>query len=189
MLVQHGQPHFLNRAAVLRRGASVIDHPIVRAFIGDVRVAEKNHDVIRKLLNVRLVEEQEIAGPRLFAIAADEGGVEKFECLRVGKLGKPVRRDVVRVIRARRGAKEFFAKRFRTDLYGNISSDGLIVFAHALIPITVVRAKRFAPGEADESGAVALFGVPFVTEFVKLHFRDPREPAAEVLAVVETAEF
>ena len=94
-MVQDGEPHFLDRTAVFRRCASVIDDPIVFAFIREPRVAKKDHDVIRKLLDVRLIEEQQVTRPGLVALAANKRGIEKLERLRIGKLGKLALGDVV----------------------------------------------------------------------------------------------
>src|SRR5688572_31532985 len=117
MMVQDGQPHFLNSAAVFWCGARVIDHPIAFAFIRVRGVTEKDHDVIRKLLYVRLIEKQQVTRQRFVAIAADERGVEKLECLRVGKLGKLAGRDIVRTVFSGGSTKEFFTEWFRAELY------------------------------------------------------------------------
>jgi len=57
-----------------------------------------------------------------------------------------------------------------------------------LKPRAIVFAQRFTPGEADEAGAVALPGAPFVAEFVELHLGNPGEPAAKTFPVVERAQ-
>ena len=86
MLVQNCEPYLLHRACIIRRSTGVIDHPIVRDFARNPWLAKKNHDVEGILLDPRLMEKDQVAGPGLLSIATDEIDVEHLQCLSIGKL-------------------------------------------------------------------------------------------------------
>src|SRR4030095_14352766 len=86
MLIQYGQAYLLHCALVGSRRPCVIDHPVVRAFAGNPRFTEKNHDVKGILMDPRLMKKEQIAGPCLLSITADETCIEHLESLTVCKL-------------------------------------------------------------------------------------------------------
>src|ERR1041384_6719764 len=88
MVVENGEFHFLDCAIVSSRRAGVIDHPISSGTAAELRVAQKNHYVIRKLLHPGLIEKKQIAGLRVAAVSAYEFGIETFQRARVGKFRK-----------------------------------------------------------------------------------------------------
>src|SRR5262252_1627727 len=88
MMIQNRQTHFLERALIGGRGSGMINHPIGCAFAVSQWVSNKNHDVIRKLLDPRLMKKQKVATLGASPIAAYKGAVEILEGAGVGELGK-----------------------------------------------------------------------------------------------------
>src|SRR5207253_3711596 len=62
MMFEHRKLDLLNRPLVCRRRTGVIDHPISLSIWRHARRAQKNHHVIRKLLDPGLIEEEQITG-------------------------------------------------------------------------------------------------------------------------------
>src|SRR5439155_20549332 len=86
VMVEHRQLNLLHCALIHRRRAGVIDDPVLRIIGRDSRRAEKNHDVIRKLLDPGLIEEQKIAGLRVAAVTTDKDCIVILQRSAIGKL-------------------------------------------------------------------------------------------------------
>src|SRR5512145_118038 len=76
MMVENGQANFLQRTFFGRRSPGVINDPVGRAFGVSNGLCDKNHCVIGKLLNPRLMEEKQIALLGVAPVAADEDAIE-----------------------------------------------------------------------------------------------------------------
>src|ERR1044071_2619511 len=86
MLVEHGETYFLDRPAIFGSRARVIDHPVGRAFRRNLRLTQKDHDVVGHLLYPGLIEEEQVARLGSPPVATDEDRVEILERARVRKL-------------------------------------------------------------------------------------------------------
>src|SRR5215204_1899098 len=185
----HGESHLADFARVRGGRARVVDEPVRRALVARARAAEEEHDVVRVLLNPRLVEEEEVAGLGLSRVAADEVAVELLERARVGELGEGAVREVRFLERAGDGAEEFLADGAALQRVGaHVGRHGVVSFAHPQQPRAVVLAQSLAPTEAHQPGAVALPLVPLPAGVVELRLGDGGEPLAEALAVAVGAE-
>ena len=167
----------------------MIDDPVRPRFSVALRLADKNHCVIRELLNPRLMEKKKIAFLGAAPVAADEHAIEILERASIGKLREPASFDVALLKRTKIYSKEFFAKRgrFKVERF-YIWRDVFVSRAHLVKPRPVVLAQRLAPREPDQSRSIAMFGVPFITGLVELHLGYCRKPASEVLTIIEPAQ-
>ena len=73
----------------------MINDPIQRAIGCNTRPAQKYHHVIRKLLDPRLVIEEQIARLSFAPIATDEHDVEILQRTSIGEFRKPAVVNVV----------------------------------------------------------------------------------------------
>src|SRR5260221_3599066 len=161
MMFKNSDLAFFYRSLVRRRRARVIDHPVLGPVGRDVRRAEQNHYVIRKLLHPRLIEEDEIAGLGFAPITGDKYAVEILQRTAVGKLGKPAVAEIAFMKRSKVSAKDFLAQRVLVEIKpGHVRRRGLVSWPHFLEPGPVVTTQRFADREPRQAGAIALFGVP-----------------------------
>src|SRR5438034_10590797 len=116
MMIQHGKTHLLQRAFVRRRGPGVLNHPVRVAFAVTHGLTKKDHRVIGKLVNPRLVEEEQVASLGAATVAADEDAVEILQGARVCELRELAAREVALLKRPEVRAKEFFAERIRVEV-------------------------------------------------------------------------
>src|SRR5215831_8805144 len=86
MMIQDRQTDFLQRALVVGRGPGMINHPVRRAFDVPHWLSNKDHDVIRKLLDPGLVKKQKVATLSAPAIATYESAIEILEGPGIGEL-------------------------------------------------------------------------------------------------------
>ncbi len=63
----------------------MINNPVLRAIRCNARLAQKDHHVIRKLLDPRLVIEEQIARLSFTPIATDEDDVEILKGASIGE--------------------------------------------------------------------------------------------------------
>src|SRR5438105_5032073 len=146
---ENGESNLSDFARVLRRRACVVYDPVRSALRVNARAPQVNHHVVRILLNPRLVEEEQIAGPRFAPVAADEGAVEIFERARVCELGERSVREVRLGERSGGGAEELFADGASLQsVRAHIGRDRVVSLAHTKEPRAVVRAQGLAPSEA-----------------------------------------
>src|SRR4030095_5040656 len=71
VMIQNGEPDLLHLSLVARRRAGVIDAPVAGAFAVVAGVADEDHHVVGEFLNPGLMKEEQVAAPRLKAVAAD----------------------------------------------------------------------------------------------------------------------
>src|SRR5215471_1356543 len=105
MMIQHRQTHLLQRALVVGREPGVINDPVRCALSVSQRFSDKNHYVIRKLLDPRLVEEEKVATLGSSAIAAYKCAVEILEGARIGEVRKLSACYIALLKRAKFGSK------------------------------------------------------------------------------------
>src|SRR6185436_12155993 len=139
------------------RGTGVIDHPVGRLAVTQLRAAQKNHYVVGKLLHPRLIEKEQIARLGQPPIPADEFGIETFETARVCKLRKGAIRQFAIFVGAKASAEELFTQWALLERVArNIGRDRGIRRSHLLQPGAIVMSQTLAPGKPHQAGAVSL---------------------------------
>src|SRR5215510_10914546 len=124
MMIQNRQTDLLQRAVVSGRRPGMINHPVRSAFAVSQRVSNKNHDVVRKLLDPRLVKKQQVSTLSATAIASYKCAVEIFERAGVGKLGKLPTCKIRLLKRTEFGTESLSTERIRRQRKSlNIRSD------------------------------------------------------------------
>ena len=92
-MIENRKLNLLYRPFTCWRRTRVIDDPVLRPVWRNPRRAEKNHYVIRKLLDPGLIEEEQIAGRDLRLQAAD--GAHGNDALRSQQLHRVNVRTVI----------------------------------------------------------------------------------------------
>src|SRR5262245_60016683 len=107
-MIQDGEPDLLHLALVVQQRTGIINDPVSNAFTVVANIADEDHHVVKKFLNPGLMKEEQVAAPRLKAVAADERGVVSLERTRVGEFGEFAVRQIRLPKRTEIGAKELF---------------------------------------------------------------------------------
>src|SRR5438034_9385416 len=100
MMIKHRQLDLLHRSLIYWRRAGVINDPVLRAVGSHAGLAKKNHHVIRKLLDPRLVKEEQVAGHGFPAVSRNKQTIKVFQRATVGEFREPAVAQVAFVKRS-----------------------------------------------------------------------------------------
>src|SRR6185436_12565875 len=111
VMIQNREFNFLHRSLVGWRRAGVVDNPVSGLVPAKVCAPQKNHDVVGKLLHPGLIEEKQIAGLGLMAIAANELRIETLERSCVGEFRESSVGQLAVFVTTKSSAKQLFTQR------------------------------------------------------------------------------